>query len=112
MSNIGQIMAECGCQHSQCKTMGYCMAARIIERGGGPAVVVNISSVSRAEVSDVVLEFDWDIDVSDATAASRRGRCRTVRTHAASHREAATHRAPGRIGPRPRRGPCPSRRSV
>ena len=26
-----------------------------------------ISSVSRAEVSDVVLEFDWDIDISDAT---------------------------------------------
>ena len=31
MSNIGQIMAECGCQHSQCGTLGYCMAARIIE---------------------------------------------------------------------------------
>jgi len=26
-----------------------------------------ISSVSRAEVSDVILEFSWDIDVSDAT---------------------------------------------
>ena len=26
-----------------------------------------ISSVSRAEVSDVVLEFDWDVDISDAT---------------------------------------------
>ncbi len=26
-----------------------------------------ISSVSRAEVSDVVLEFDWDVDISDVT---------------------------------------------
>lgn len=31
MSNIGQIMAECGCQHTQCETLGYCMAARITQ---------------------------------------------------------------------------------
>ncbi len=32
---MGQTMAECGCQHTQCETLGYCMVARIIELEAG-----------------------------------------------------------------------------
>jgi hypothetical protein len=70
---MGQIMAECDCQHYGCKMKGYCMAERIeqlvkerdeAERNETLCSNMAVNYLERAEVAEaklaaIVLSFVW-----------------------------------------------------